>query len=301
MAALFFPPELLHTSDSHQNIWVEGQPIPDSLVVQSGLWLQGAANGVLTTGSYPFLPSTHWRCLFLEQGSISLHISGQVEPLALASGEFCVIPPFSQMQSIHLNAQEDSRILCLSFDGPLASSFIKRLGLFLHKTIKQVALPSQLYITNQMVQVAVRNSGTGNASFQLQQLLWSLLACQAGQPVALNGMLSYEIAKVIDLLRANGYKDNFSLAEMATVAKMPVETFRKRFSTEVGMPPLSYLLFSKMEKAKELLRLGASVKEASQAVGITDPYHFSKQFKNISGISPSVYSKYALVEEKELS
>ena len=154
-------------------------------------------------------------------------------------------------------------------------------------------LPSQLYLSNQIVQVAVRHNNTGNASFQLQQLLWGLLACRAGQPVALNAMLSYEIAKVIDVLRSNEYRDNYSLAEMASIAKLPVETFRKRFNTEVGMPPLSYLLFSKMEKAKEALRLHGSVKQASEAVGMNDPYHFSKQFKNMVGLSPSAYAKHA--------
>ena len=41
---------------------------------------------------------------------------------------------------------------------------------------------------------------------------------------------------------------------MAAISRMPMETFRKRFVSEVGMPPLSYVLHCKMERAKELLR-----------------------------------------------
>lgn len=66
----------------------------------------------------------------------------------------------------------------------------------------------------------------------------------------MDAMLSHEIAKVVDTLRANQYKDNFSLAEMAAISRMPMETFRKRFVSEVGMPPLSYVLHCKMERAK---------------------------------------------------
>ena len=112
--------------------------------------------------------------------------------------------------------------------------------------------------------------------------------------VAMDAMLSHEIAKVVDTLRANQYKDNFSLADMAAISRMPMETFRKRFVAEVGMPPLSYVLHCKMERAKELLRdQNCSVRQAGVEVGMQDPYHFSKQFKHIVGISPSAFMKQA--------
>ena len=37
------------------------------------------------------------------------------------------------------------------------------------------------------------------------------------------------------------------------------------------------------------------VKPAGAAVGMQDPYHFSKQFKHIVGISPSAFMKQASV------
>ena len=101
---------------------------------------------------------------------------------------------------------------------------------------------------------------------------------------------------LMDTLRANQYRDNFSLAEMAAISRMPMETFRKRFVAEVGMPPLSYVLHCKMERAKELLRdQNCSVRQAGVEVGMQDPYHFSKQFKHIVGISPSAFVKQASV------
>ncbi len=123
-----------------------------------------------------------------------------------------------------------------------------------------------------------------------------MIASHWGQPVAMDAMLSHEIAKVVDMLRANQYKDNFSLADMAAISRMPMETFRKRFVAEVGMPPLSYVLHCKMERAKELLRdQNCSVRQAGVEVGMQDPYHFSKQFKHIVGISPSAFMKQASV------
>ena len=173
---------------------------------------------------------------------------------------------------------------------------VRKMGALLHMPLKQGALPSQIYLAEQIVQVIVRHSGTADATYQLQHLLYGMIASHWGQPVAMDAMLSHEIAKVVDTLRANQYKDNFSLADMAAISRMPMETFRKRFVAEVGMPPLSYVLHCKMERAKELLRdQNCSVRQAGVEVGMQDPYHFSKQFKHIVGISPSAFMKQASV------
>ena len=145
------------------------------------------------------------------------------------------------------------------------------------------------------MQATVRVAAAEDASSaQLQQLLWAMLASHSGQPVAMDAVLSHEIAKVVDAMRKNQYRDNFSLSDMAALSRMPVETFRKRFVSEVGMPPQSYQLFCKMERAKVLLKEGYTVRQAGIEVGMNDPYHFSKTFKNIVGMSPSAYSKTAL-------
>ena len=157
------------------------------------------------------------------------------------------------------------------------------------------ALPSQLNLAKHIVQATVRVASAEDASSaQLQQLLWAMLASHSGQPVAMDAVLSHEIAKVVDAMRKIQYRDSFSLNDMAALSRMPVETFRKRFVSEVGMPPQSYQLFCKMERAKVLLKEGYTVRQAGIEVGMNDPYHFSKTFKNIVGMSPSAYSKTAL-------
>ena len=80
-----------------------------------------------------------------------------------------------------------------------------------------------MYLAKQIVQVIVRHTDTSDATYQLQHLMYGMLASHWGQPVAMDAMLSHEIAKVVDTLRANQYKDNFSLAEMAAISRMPME------------------------------------------------------------------------------
>ena len=269
---------------------VEGWHKPGSLTRASGAWIHAAGSAFLEAGEYTLKP--HDQCVWLAVGDGEVKLTWQDAELQLKAEQTCFLPAGDRESTLRVDTQ--ARCLWIALEGPLAPMVVRKMGALLHMPLKQGALPSQMYLAKQIVQVMVRHSGTGDATYQLQHLMYGMLASHWGQPVAMDAMLSHEIAKVVDTLRANQYKDNFSLAEMAAISRMPMETFRKRFVSEVGMPPLSYVLHCKMERAKELLReQDYTVRQAGIEVGMQDPYHFSKQFKNIVGISPSAFMKQA--------
>ena len=271
---------------------VEGDHKPGSLTLASGAWIHAAGSFVLEEGTYPLREHEQWVWLAVEAGEVLVRWDGH--DLLLKAGSTCFLPGGDKASELRTTGH--ARCLWIALEGPLSPLVVRKMGALLHMPLRQGALPSQLYLAAQIVQVIVRHSGSSDATYQLQHLLYGMIASHWGQPVAMDAMLSHEIAKVVDTLRANQYKDNFSLAEMAAISRMPMETFRKRFVAEVGMPPLSYVLHCKMERAKELLRdQNCSVRQAGAEVGMQDPYHFSKQFKNIVGISPSAFMKQASV------
>lgn len=56
--------------------------------------------------------------------------------------------------------------------------------------------------------------------------------------------------------------------------------------------PYQYLLRLKMNHAAELLRVpGSMVKCVAEQVGFDDPFHFSRAFKTVFGISPQAFSR----------
>ncbi|MBE5789000.1 MAG: helix-turn-helix transcriptional regulator [Clostridiales bacterium] len=271
---------------------VEGFHRPGSLTRASGAWIHAAGSFVVEKGEYDLRPHEQWVWLAVEKGDILLRWDGNELPLS--AGFTCFLPGGDK--PCWVETGEYARCLWIALEGPLSPMVVRKMGALLHMPLRQGALPSQLYLAEQIVQVIVRHSGTADATYQLQHLMYGMVASHWGQPVAMDAMLSHEIAKVVDTLRANQYRDNYSLAEMAAISRMPMETFRKRFVAEVGMPPLSYVLHCKMERAKELLRdQNCSVRQAGVEVGMQDPYHFSKQFKHIVGISPSAFMKQASV------
>ena len=268
----------------------EGWHKPGSLTKASGAWIHAAGTVALGAGSYPLSSHELWVWFAVEAGEAVLHWEGNELPLK--ANDTCFLPAGDK--SARLEVAEQAHCVWVALEGPLAPMVVRKMGALLHMPLRQGALPSQMYLAKQIVQVMVRHTGTADATYQLQHLMYGMLASHWGQPVAMDAMLSHEIAKVVDTLRANQYRDNFSLAEMAAISRMPMETFRKRFVSEVGMPPLAYVLHCKMERAKELLREeGHTVRQAGIEVGMQDPYHFSKQFKNIVGISPSAFMKQA--------
>ena len=272
-------------------VLVEGAHIPDALAGASGVYIAASGSAMLQSGVQNLRAMEHWLWLAVENGAMELE--NEDVSLSLRSGDCCMLPPGSQ--GVMLDVNQEARVLWIMVGGALAGAFLQRMGALPRRIMKQGALPSQLNLAKHIVQATVRVAAAEDASSaQLQQLLWAMLASHSGQPVAMDAVLSHEIAKVVDAMRKNQYRDSFSLNDMAALSRMPVETFRKRFVSEVGMPPQSYQLFCKMERAKVLLKEGYTVRQAGIEVGMNDPYHFSKTFKNIVGMSPSAYSKTAL-------
>ena len=272
-------------------VLVEGSHVPDALAGASGVYIAASGSAMLQNGVQNLRTMEHWLWLAVESGNLDL--INEETTLSLRAGDCCMLPPGSRGVSLDVN--QEARVLWIMVGGALSGAFLQRMGALPHRIMKQGALPSQLNLAKHIVQATVRVAAAEDASSaQLQQLLWAMLASHSGQPVAMDAVLSHEIAKVVDAMRKNQYRDSFSLSDMAALSRMPVETFRKRFVSEVGMPPQSYQLFCKMERAKVLLKEGYTVRQAGIEVGMNDPYHFSKTFKNIVGMSPSAYSKTAL-------
>ena len=275
--------------DADRAVLIEGRHTPGSLTRAGGAWVCAAGRIVLDAGRYPLRPRDQWVWLAVEDGEATL--LRRDGALTLQSYEMCVLPAGD---AAALAASSQARCLWFALEGPLAPEVVRRLGALETAPLKQQALPGELVLAERIVQATARQAETDDASYLLAHLLYGMLAAHWGQPVVRDAALSPEIVRVVDALRAARYRDNLSLAEMARVAQMPKETFRKRFVSEMGLPPLSYALHCKMERAKELLREpGSTVYQVASEVGIHDPYRFSKQFKSIVGLSPSEFMKRA--------
>ena len=107
-------------------------------------------------------------------------------------------------------------------------------------------------------------------------------------------MTPEELADLAHLRRARDLMDReyaqpLDVPAMARAALMSPAHFSRRFRAAYGETPYAYLMTRRIERAKALLREGASVTDACFAVGCTSLGSFSSRFTEVVGMTPSQY------------
>jgi len=103
--------------------------------------------------------------------------------------------------------------------------------------------------------------------------------------------LSRHLLRVRDLID-RGYAEPLDVPALARSAYVSVDHFSRSFKAAFGETPHRYLLRTRMERAKALLRAGElSVTEVCFAVGFTSLGSFSTQFRRFVGESPLSYRR----------
>ena len=128
------------------------------------------------------------------------------------------------------------------------------------------------------------------AMTQLFGLLWREALETGAHAVQRQGMDPEPWA--VDVMEHIGrnFQRPLTLAELADAASLTRAHFSTTFRRTMGQSPFAFLRRYRLQRAKELLhdeRL--SVAEVAAAVGIPDPYYFSRAFRRMEGMSPRQY------------
>lgn len=120
---------------------------------------------------------------------------------------------------------------------------------------------------------------------QHSMLLWLLSDAVKGQ---LNGtfQLSAGIQEALDYMDI-AFVDNPNLETIAQKANLSPIHFHQQFHMKCGMTPHAYMLRLRMRKAAELLLASDKpVHVVAEECGYSDPYYFSRVFKNYFDTAP---------------
>jgi AraC-like DNA-binding protein len=83
-----------------------------------------------------------------------------------------------------------------------------------------------------------------------------------------------------------------TIPQLAALAHMGETSFRAAFARTMGCGPRRYLEQRRVDNAaRALLETDRSVTEIARAAGYDDPYHFSRVFRRVRGVSPRAYRR----------
>lgn len=87
------------------------------------------------------------------------------------------------------------------------------------------------------------------------------------------------------------YDQSISVEALAKLANISISQFDRTFKKLFQMTPTQYIQKVRLERAIELLKQDLSITEISVLSGYSDHSAFSRQFKQLTGLSPSQFKE----------
>jgi AraC-like DNA-binding protein len=99
------------------------------------------------------------------------------------------------------------------------------------------------------------------------------------------------VSRTIAFMKENLSK-TLDLNELAEVAGMSASHYSAVFRSKVQSAPIKFFTFLKIQEAcRQLENTQMRIKEVAYRIGYSDPYHFSRVFTNVMGVSPRDFRK----------
>ena len=99
------------------------------------------------------------------------------------------------------------------------------------------------------------------------------------------------IHRVVHFMNEN-IENQLTIDELASYCAYSPSYFYRRFVAEMSLPPLTYFMRMKMNKASILLiTTSMQVNQVASKIGFADRFHFSRVFRRHIGMSPQQFRK----------
>ena len=136
---------------------------------------------------------------------------------------------------------------------------------------------------------ALERDETDSSLYAASGAAWNLLAQLASDRARGTLESGDRIRMAQDHLREH-LDSPTSITELATLAGMSTSHFSALFKKAAGMSAVEYVKRLRSARARELLiTTDASIADIARAVGYSDAFYFSRQFRAVNGTSPSEY------------
>lgn len=101
-----------------------------------------------------------------------------------------------------------------------------------------------------------------------------------------------EMRKKVELIKelmSSFPEHDHSLHELSAYVDTSPWHLLREFKKHTGLPPHSWLVQRRIQKAKQLLKQGVRITEVAQLTGFSDQSHLNRHFKSAIGVTPGQY------------
>jgi AraC family transcriptional regulator len=106
------------------------------------------------------------------------------------------------------------------------------------------------------------------------------------------GRLSGAVLRRVEDFITTHLAADISLQQLADIARLPVDTFARRFKATTGLAPYAFILEQRVRHAEVILRAGEMpIANVAARTGFCSQSHFSGTFKRLRGITPAAFAR----------
>lgn len=152
-----------------------------------------------------------------------------------------------------------------------------------------------------MAQTLLKGYSASNllqANLALPHYLSSFIAPEHFGSQQLSALVASPTEKAILYMQEN-LSNSLSLDNIARSVNLSISFFSRKFKKDTGYAPIEYFNYLRIQKACQLLHFRTwRINEVASAIGIDDPFYFSRLFKQQMGLSPAHYRKNNGIERQ---
>jgi AraC-like DNA-binding protein len=130
------------------------------------------------------------------------------------------------------------------------------------------------------------------AGLRLEEIL--VVLARARQQTGPEAAWLVKARALLDIVPVENHDGQYE--EIARQCGLPMSTFRRKFHDATGMGPREYAILQRMNRARVmLLESTASAADIAEQLGYQDQAFFSRQFRQLTGMTPLAYRRSNLV------
>lgn len=206
----------------------------------------------------------------------------------IRSGEVLIIPPYTP-HLYHADAAQPWTIWWMHVMGNDLGDLLEAIGLDSQLPTGPLVDNARLVGLIERVVGALEPDETMSSLIKASAAAWDLLASLAAERDSRGAGDNEPIRWAQDYLRQN-LRTPIAVPTLARRAGLSPSHFSARFRASTGYSVIEYLKRLRMARARQLLITSDhSIAEIGSNVGYSDPFYFSRHFKNVNGVNPTQF------------